>query len=488
MKELPFVNLSTVYLELTRDSLKALRDNEGIEFPLEHAADGRLTPGCRDKIIAGLQQLVRRKSWQPRIRAVCAIGARGVTLRRVSLPAGAREDVQKLLRLQIESEFPLPPEELAWGYRLLSHLPANGAPARQEFLISAVKKDRVEEYAAILLAAGLNPVFTVAALARSHLCPQPLGSCAVLDLGRQHSEMVVFENGVPGAVRVFSWGTDNAAGAAAAAESIAKAAGSGSRIFVTAPDSVRPALVAELGTRLGNSIRCEPVETPAGAGRSAAVLGLKRADEQKQPLPQLALPSRVHPVAGRFVLSQPEPRKWALRCAILTGALLLLPLAEAMLLKRHLARTVGSVRAQQSRLSTIDQEFRFLGDYKQNLPPYLDALYLVAKAAPPGAKLDTITMNRHGELSLRGSLKDAVQVTDFRSKLIGSGFFDRVTVEEQTPTPDRQKMNVRISGQWKTPGARAALAIGPGADEIEKAKTNKTAAAGGGMPAGMMMP
>ena len=30
-----------------------------------------------------------------------------------------------------------------------------------------------------------------------------------------------------------------------------------------------------------------------------------------------------------------------------------------------------------------------------------------------------------------------------------SGFFANVTVEEQTPTPDRQRVNVRISAQEK---------------------------------------
>ena len=56
-----------------------------------------------------------------------------------------------------------------------------------------------------------------------------------------------------------------------------------------------------------------------------------------------------------------------------------------------------------------------------------------------------------------------------------SGFFDRVSVEEQVPTPDRQKVNVRITAQWKTIDKRIGLAIGPTHDEIEKAKTNTQA-------------
>ena len=109
-------------------------------------------------------------------------------------------------------------------------------------------------------------------------------------------------------------------------------------------------------------------------------------------------------------------------------------------------------------------------------------------------------MNRRGELSLRGSMRDSTQVVDFRSKLIASGFFANVAVEEQTPTPDRQKVNVRISGQWKPAAARGGLAIGPTAEEIEKSKTRVRDAPGGvfpgmdgfpgigGLPAGLGMP
>ena len=100
-------------------------------------------------------------------------------------------------------------------------------------------------------------------------------------------------------------------------------------------------------------------------------------------------------------------------------------------------------------------------------------------------RIESTSMNRRGEVSLRGSMQNAQQVTDFRSKLMDSGFFERVTVEEQVPTPDRQKVNVRITGLWKPYEKRAGLAIGPTHDEIEKAKTNTVAHAGSPMPGGM---
>ena len=80
-------------------------------------------------------------------------------------------------------------------------------------------------------------------------------------------------------------------------------------------------------------------------------------------------------------------------------------------------------------------------------------------------------MNRRGDLALRGFMRDSQQVVDFRSKLINSGYFSTVVVEEQNPTPDRQKVNLRISAQWKPAPLRESLSIAPVAAEIEKLKS-----------------
>jgi small nuclear ribonucleoprotein B and B' len=90
-------------------------------------------------------------------------------------------------------------------------------------------------------------------------------------------------------------------------------------------------------------------------------------------------------------------------------------------------------------------------------------------------------------------MRNADQVAEFRTKLIDSKFFASVTVEEQTPTPDRQKVNIRITALWKPANVLQSLAIGPTAEEIEKARNKKDSPPGGmpmgfpgGMPPGMM--
>jgi hypothetical protein len=162
--------------------------------------------------------------------------------------------------------------------------------------------------------------------------------------------------------------------------------------------------------------------------------------------------------------------KWAALAVLLALACLSFPYAEAVFLKARLARRLTALKADKGRLATIDRELGFLQFLKLSAPPYLDALYLLSKSAPPGTRIDSFSLNRRGDLSLRGSLKDGTQVADFRSKLIDSGFFATVVVEEQTPTPDRQKVNVRITTQLKPATDRESLAIGPTAAELAKPK------------------
>jgi len=482
VKELPFINQPPVYLEISQGWLKALREKEGLEVALERGPNGQLTSACREALVSSLRKLVPRKNWQPRPRALCAIGASGVSLRRMSLPSGAKDDVSKLLRLQIEAEFPLSPEELAWGYRALGK--SNGAP-RQDFLVGAVKKDRVVEYASLLLAAGLNPVFTPAALARSYLCPQPLGSCALLDFGAAQLELISFENGIPAALRVFPAGSNKNGGGDSQFQSLAKAVANVAKVYVTG-NNVTPEVLAEL--RLKAGIAGERLDGALATGQSAAVLGLKRASEQNIGAPLLVFQSAAKPAAiGNFKFTEPVPKKLAVAAAVLLLLALAVPCAEALLLRGHLSRKIAAFKTGQDKLTVIDQEYGFLQYLKQKGPPYLDALYLFAKSAAPGTHFDSTSMNRRGDISLRGTMQNAQQVTDFRTKLMDSGFFDRVTVEEQVPAPDHQKVNIRITAQWKTVDKRAGLAIGPTHDEIEKAKTNALAKGNspGGMPMGM---
>jgi len=280
-------------------------------------------------------------------------------------------------------------------------------------------------------------------------------------------------------LRIFPCGAENLAATDGTLDTIVRSIRMqvGRALFLTGMGDHRQ-LAENLARKLGDGIECRWVGAEPGAGRSAAMLGLKQWADDKGGPPPLILRTKPKPIRGaaaisniacKFQTSDPLLRKRSLLAVVLLISLLVLPYAQALLLKPFVAHKIAVIESQRDRLTTIDRELSFLQYLKQNSPPYLDALYLFAKAAPPGTSLDSVTMNQRGEVSLSGSLGSYQQVLDFRSKLIDSGFFSNVSVEEQTPAPFQQKVSVRITAQWKPAQARARLNIGPTSSEIAQA-------------------
>ena len=479
MKNSSAMKSPPLYFEFSRNTLKACHQNDGAELPLERAPDGRLTTAGRDRLAAALKQLLRTKGWPANSPAFCAIDARGVSLRCLQLPAVAANGLHQVVRLQIESEFPLSPDELAWGYQL------QGPPQRQPdgalkqpVLVAAVKKEIVSDYAEVLAAAGLTPVFTLAALARAALCAYPPAAYAVLELGADQCELAGFDGDASAFLRVLPALSPPEAAALDALAQTVRPLVRGRKLYIFGSDE--PA--AQLARRLGLEVNCEPVRTAAGPGRSAALLGLKKFAEDQGGLP---LTLQLAPAAGVKKSVEPALVEWGVRAALLLLAVLLFPALEALLLTGPLEHKVTAFEAQAGLLETnVDRELGFLQNLKQNQPLYLEAFYVISKAAPQGIHLDSITMNRRGEVALRGSLRNGDQVADFRAKLIGSGFFAGVTVEDQTPSPDHQKVNVRMTAQWQPPAKLQTLAIGPTPAELGGGATNSAAPPGRPAPGG----
>jgi len=512
MSGLDFLKSPWLYVEIGQSSLKVLNGEGGLDFPLDRQENGRLTRLCREQLTRSLHGFLQRKRWQPRMRALCAIGARGVSLRRLTLPPATNEEFERLLRLQIESEFPLPPDQLAWGYRRVKREDglANGPNSSQELVVVAVKKEFVVEYSDIFSECGLNPVFTLTAFTRGRIIPQPGGSYAVLDVGHTQSEWMSVENGAPNSLRILPWGRDTVTRAIeqrlgisrgeaeqlkinldahntpdeetaqkiqstveAELNSLAEllqSTGTGQRIYVTGISARELDLAHRLAKCLGDGVACEHLESVSGAGRSA-LLGVEQPGDKNAEPPPLLI--QVNEAESGESLMRPAPWKWAALAALLAFSLFSLPYAETFLMKSGLSRRLAALKVEKQRLPEIDRELRFLQYLKDNQPPYLEALAVVANATQPGTRFDSVSMNRRGDLSLRGFMRDSQQVSDFRSKLISSGFFSTVVVEEQSPTPDRQRVNLRISAQFKSTPGRETLPMIPtalAAAEIEKPK------------------
>jgi len=111
--------------------------------------------------------------------------------------------------------------------------------------------------------------------------------------------------------------------------------------------------------------------------------------------------------------------------------------------------------------SVVAPELNFFLNLKQSQPPYLDALYVLAKASPPGMHISSVTLDQLGDIALKLEVQNAQQTMEFRGKLIDSGFFSNVSLEEQTPVPGPPKLNVRMSLRWKPAGQRPLIKMDP---------------------------
>lgn len=407
-----------VSFEVCAALFKARLGGDEWDLPLQRDEGGQITASCRSEIIAATRGFLYKHQVHAGGRALCAIGGQGVSLRRLSLPVAPKEDFQRLLRLQLEREFPVPPDQLAWASRVLRQ-----DASRQEVLVAAIRKDSLQPLIEIFTACGINPDFTVAALCRVARFEPPTGSCALLHLGRRQSELLIYEDGFPAVIRVLNWGRDNLSAATAAGINVPK-------IYLT--DGAAAALL------------------PSLAGIPCAALKPAASPEP----PPLILRSAEPP--GRLTLIDVKSRKPMVLAVALAVAVLAFPFAQALVLKPFLAHHLASLKAGRARLDAIDREIDFLQYLKANQPPYLETLFLMAKSAPQGTSFDSLSLGRRGELTLRGKLGNAQQVTEFRSRLIEAGWFSSVVVEEQTPSPDR-RVTVQMTAQLKDPDSRKPL-------------------------------
>jgi hypothetical protein len=287
-----------------------------------------------------------------------------------------------------------------------------------------------------------------------------------------------FDNGAPASIRIVPWGAETlgrliqelpgagpdndgkprkTAALAALADGI-KPAPAGGKLYLTGEGARDPRLAPLLAGVLGGAVPCESLAPPPGAAPSAAIAGLIKSTG-----PNSASPPLILELNGGHEAARPGPPavwKWAAAALLLALAALFFPYAEAILLKPSLEKKLAALQADRGRLATIDEELDFLKFLKQSQPPYLDTIYLLARSAPQGARLDGLSLSRHQEISIRLKMGNAQQVSDFRSKLIDSGWFSDVIVEEQAPSPDR-RVTVRMTAALKPAESRKPIAPEP---------------------------
>lgn len=508
-----------IFMELEARALRVARADTLRAWDLERAPDGRLEGAFRQRLVAELSEFVGRRVWQGRIHAVCAIPAGGISFRRWTVPANA-PDLEGILRLRLESEFPLSPEELAWGWVPLgASRQAEGLG--REILLVAVRRAGLQELHDVLVEAGLAPTFTVAALARAALHAWPPTGGGLLHVGRDQTEWLSWDEQGPARLRVLSWGESDLlreleaglglgrreaekvlagladgtredaskvwpcvdAAVARLQAQIPALPGQG-RVGVTGARWLVPVLNRALNARWGDSPHCEVVDREEGQAPSSAMKGLRRAGAADGSF-LVVLGMRA---PEETVARVPEtPRRWMALAAVLLLLVLALPYAEAWIQRPRLAERVEAVKSKQGQLRMIDREVEFLRYLRTNQTAHLETLLVLGRCAPNGARIDSFHLNRKGELALRISMRQPPEAVEFRRKLVNSGFFQDVVVEEQSPSPDRQKLLVRLSAVLRPASLRENLPI-LGTNEPAGGGTGPGGPGGPpGMPPGMPM-
>jgi Tfp pilus assembly PilM family ATPase len=501
-------------LDFGYGSLKVLAGGDGTEFSLDRDPQGAVTEACRERVVADLRRFLTGSAGSSR-HQVCAVPARGVSLRRLALPRVAPDELRRLLALQIERELPLPADELVWGYQVHGAVRDEGGVSAEEaslvdVTVAAVRRDAIEAYAGMLRACGLHPVYTVGVLAAAWQCGPHAGNSILLDIGRTHTEILCFVRGRPHAVRSVPWGGDvvteafgrslgvslgeaeklkrawggGTAGAGdpegAAMEAAAREAvhvlgrllaevwasdlsingtGRPERVVVVGRSARLPALARELEASLGGSATSTVAEAAdSGPGRSAVTLGIVSLKNGELPL-ALQAPAKKKEKAPVREKRSASLRFWLVAVLLLAAASAGLRFAVPILRLPSLKKELVAARTLRDAMPNVDSELAFLQFVEGSQVAYLEGLAVLASASPKGMQFGAVTMDRRGELSVAGTAAPG-QPNELRGALARSGFFTRVVILEEGPSKrQKKKVDFRLSARFTTQaGARGKLA------------------------------
>ncbi len=109
-----------------------------------------------DAVVAAVCRLLGRTATRQR-RVALALPASAVMTRRLVLPAGLRDDeLEQMVRMEIEQHIPFPLEEVSLDFTVAG--PLAGAIGQVEVHVAASRQERVQDRQGVAEAAGLVPV------------------------------------------------------------------------------------------------------------------------------------------------------------------------------------------------------------------------------------------------------------------------------------------------------------------------------------------
>ncbi|HJO23348.1 MAG TPA: type IV pilus assembly protein PilM [Myxococcota bacterium] len=201
---------SIVGLDIGSHSVKAVeltRKSRSHEFELTHLGIAPLPP---ESIVqgaflnsSGIAEAIREAVEKAKIKTkhvAAAVSGHSVIVKKVSLPAMSREDLDEQIRWEAEQYIPFDVNEVNLDFQILDEEPGDG---QMDVLLVAAKKDLIDDYVQVITEAGLQAVaIDVAAFAVENAWEGNYehgndDTVALVNLGAQVVNINVVSGGVP---------------------------------------------------------------------------------------------------------------------------------------------------------------------------------------------------------------------------------------------------------------------------------------------------
>jgi len=205
---------SVVGLDIGSSAVKAVelsRRGRSKEFDLSHLGVASMPA---EAIVQGaflnssaIVEAIREAIEKAKIRTknvAAAVSGHSVIVKKVSLPAMTRDELDEQIRWEAEQYIPFDVNEVNLDFQILT---GGGGEGQMEVLLVAAKKDLVDDYVQVIREAGLVPVaIDVAAFAvenafEANYEVRPDEVVALVNIGAQVVNINIISNGAPAFTR-----------------------------------------------------------------------------------------------------------------------------------------------------------------------------------------------------------------------------------------------------------------------------------------------
>lgn len=205
-----FGSKSIIGLDIGSSSVKAVeisKKSKSKDFDLTHLGVAPLPPEAivqgaflnSSAIVDAIREAVEKAKIKTK-HVAAAVSGHSVIVKRVSLPAMTREELDEQIRWEAEQYIPFDVNEVNLDFQILDD---EGGEGQMDVLLVAAKKDLIDDYVQVIGEAGLMPaVVDVAAFAvensyEANYDVEPDQVVALVNIGAQVVNINVIANGIP---------------------------------------------------------------------------------------------------------------------------------------------------------------------------------------------------------------------------------------------------------------------------------------------------